>query len=435
MAASITCSLYTSTSLTVRVQGLTVDNTADRYCHFYCDTSQNVPVTETYRKGSMTITKGYGSCADLVISGLSSNKTYYIKAVCKNGDGTVFLTLETNFTTNQACSLFLSTSDYVGPSSNQIYAQLINLPYYSGSTRTIYWFLNDTNKGSTNVTGNPSSGKSDSFTFSNLNAGTTYSIKANLTISSSNYTTYTKSIKTASAPEPSLTVQADKYQIYVRVNNPPGTGTRYCHWYCSSSSSDYGDEISVQTITGNIAQTSDLTLKQARGNSSTYLILPSTKYYIQAVIKTSSNSTLKTLDKTITTDPTEISAFIWTGKNYTNTTSNPAATAAQTKAAKTALDNLGKTEDFSYLVWNDMVRKCNDIRSARGLSWDGTHAPLGNTKMDSSEAGRTLTATRFNSLRYNIGSMYSTGIETVAAGDTVKASYFTTLVTKMNAVR
>ena len=333
-------------------------------------------------------------------------------------------------------------------STSTAYVSLRGMGSYSAETRKLEWIFTDPNGNEKTFADNDiasNASQTPDKTITGLAAGTTYTITAHVYVHIGGSTWWdsyfdkfqdgsTAQITTKSST-PTLTCTADKYQIYVRVNNPPGTGTRYCHWYCSTSSSDYGDEISVQTITGNIAQTSDLTLKQARGNSSTYLILPSTKYYIKALIKNSSNSTLNTLYTTITTGSTEISAFIWTGKNYTSTTSNPAATAAQTKAAKTALDNLGKTEDFSYLVWNDMVRKCNDIRSARGLSWNSTYATLANTKMTSSEAGRTLTATRFNSLRYNIGDMYSTGINTVAAGDTVKASYFTTLVTKMNAVR
>lgn len=45
---------------------------------------------------------------------------------------------------------------------------------------------------------------------------------------------------------------------------------------------------------------------------------------------------------------------------------------------------------------------------------------------------KTLTAARFNSVRYNIGAHYSTGISEVASGDPVLGSYFTTLTTKLN---
>lgn len=125
----------------------------------------------------------------------------------------------------------------------------------------------------------------------------------------------------------------------------------------------------------------------------------------------------------VTTDKTLVSAWSWSSSNGT-------ASASQTKAAYTALTNNGSTSDFSYLVWNDMCSKVIEIENAAGLTWSTKYASYADTKMSSSD--KVLTATRFNSLRYNIGRSYSTGINEVASGDTVYAWYFTTLARCMN---
>lgn len=125
----------------------------------------------------------------------------------------------------------------------------------------------------------------------------------------------------------------------------------------------------------------------------------------------------------VTTDKILVSAWSWSSSNGT-------ASASQTKAAYTALTNNGSTSDFSYLVWNDMCSKVIEIENTAGLTWSTKYASYADTKMSSSD--KVLTATRFNSLRYNIGRSYSTGINEVASGDTVYAWYFTTLARCMN---
>ena len=81
-------------------------------------------------------------------------------------------------------------------------------------------------------------------------------------------------------------------------------------------------------------------------------------------------------------------------------------------------------------MWNDLCDKVKEILDATGGSWDSTYATYANTKMTSSN--KTLTATKFNSLRYNIGSHYSTGITDVDTNDDVLGSYFTKLASCIN---
>ena len=112
------------------------------------------------------------------------------------------------------------------------------------------------------------------------------------------------------------------------------------------------------------------------------------------------------------------------------TASNGNASASLTQAAYSAVVDKTVVTNFSYLVWNDLCDKVKEILDATGDSWDSTYATYANTKMSSSN--KTLTATKFNSLRYNIGSHYSTGISDVYTNDDVLGSYFTKLASCIN---
>lgn len=120
--------------------------------------------------------------------------------------------------------------------------------------------------------------------------------------------------------------------------------------------------------------------------------------------------------------------------------SNGLSTANQTQAAYTALTNKGLTSDMSYLVWNDMVNKVNDMISGlpaySGLSWMSTYASYNNTLMSTSN--KSITAVRYNSLVCNINAMINalgfggTNLSYVKTGDSVLGSYFVTLATRIN---
>lgn len=123
-------------------------------------------------------------------------------------------------------------------------------------------------------------------------------------------------------------------------------------------------------------------------------------------------------------EPTQISKWDWNASNGT-------ATAKQTISAYGALKNKSEIQTFEYAVWNDLVEKVNEIITSAGDEWDTYYDTLSNTKMTSSD--RTLTANRFNSLRYNIGARYSTGINEVQQYEKVLARYFTLLAECINA--
>lgn len=110
--------------------------------------------------------------------------------------------------------------------------------------------------------------------------------------------------------------------------------------------------------------------------------------------------------------------------------SNGSATASQTAAAYKAVRNGGRTKNFNYLVWNDLVDKIYEVRGAAGYTWNTRFASYAATRMTASD--KTLTATRFNSARYNIGVLVSTGIQEKETGDDVIGSYFLTISNCIN---
>lgn len=106
----------------------------------------------------------------------------------------------------------------------------------------------------------------------------------------------------------------------------------------------------------------------------------------------------------------------------------------KTIAAYEAVTNHGPIEDFSYDIWNNLVTRIMEARSFAGVGmWDmadGTYLSYDDTLMYSRD--KELTAKRFNSMKYNLGSEYSTGIKDVSPGDPVKGAYFTTIAEKLN---
>lgn len=110
--------------------------------------------------------------------------------------------------------------------------------------------------------------------------------------------------------------------------------------------------------------------------------------------------------------------------------SNGSADADETYASYLAVKNREITTNFFHEVWNDLVKKVDDVLVANGLEWDTHYATYDNTLMTSYPY--ELTADMFNSLRNNLKFMYDSGISKVETGDDVLGSYFTTLAQSIN---
>ena len=98
--------------------------------------------------------------------------------------------------------------------------------------------------------------------------------------------------------------------------------------------------------------------------------------------------------------------------------------------AQSALNNKSDVSKFSHTTWNSLVTQAYNLAMLRGSGWDSRYATIVDTFMSPND--RVLTAKRFNSLRYNIGLIQSTGITEKSRGDPVLASYFTTIMSALN---
>lgn len=112
------------------------------------------------------------------------------------------------------------------------------------------------------------------------------------------------------------------------------------------------------------------------------------------------------------------------------------ATTAQVQAAWSALYNGGSysggyVSNFSYLVWNDLCAKLNEVITRSGRQWQASTATLANTKMTAND--RTMTAVRFNAVRDQLNQLgQTTGVPSVFSGDRVMAVYFVSIATCIN---
>lgn len=120
----------------------------------------------------------------------------------------------------------------------------------------------------------------------------------------------------------------------------------------------------------------------------------------------------------VTTEGTAVTAWSWTA-------SNGSATAAQTQAAYSAITGNGYTTSFSYLVWNDLVNKANEVLTANSKTWSATYGSLSATLMTSSD--KEMTAMRFNAVWYQFNQS-----ALVSLGDVMKGSYFVSLANAIN---
>ena len=300
---------------------------------------------------------------------------------------------------------------------------------------------------------------SSGYTFTGLQYGTKYTITVSVT-DPGTVLTNSKTVTTGSLSAPTISsftvsqtsrgstnisysitavcsqsVKCDMYWTY--------NGTTY---YYPSSGYLTSSTTGTQTLSGTIT-----------GSNYSSLVLGNTYTVYVRVFNSADTSKYTSSYKSVTLSLGTPAVWSWTSANKTETygvykynssdtwtwTTSAAATTTNTSNAKSVLDNKTAVSNFSHLVWNDLCAKVMECISCAGGSWDSTYATYANTQMTSSS--KTLTATRYNSLLYNIrkystsytGSGYASGTAIsgtwgVASGDTVYASYFTNLATAIN---
>ncbi|MBR4155389.1 MAG: hypothetical protein IKU01_01620 [Bacteroidales bacterium] len=178
-----------------------------------------------------------------------------------------------------------------------------------------------------------------------------------------------------------------------------------------------------QTINAGVTGSVDVTV----GNLS-----PGTNYTIELSIYRYVDTTTYFMGSySRSTEGFSITQWDW---DNANSTANPyPATKSETQAAYNACYNGTAVSNFKWKVWNDLVYKVSEARVAGGNNdWNENYLSIQNTLM--SDSSKTLTAARYNSLRYNIGSIYNVPnahkINEVSAGDEVNGTtHFLNFVT------
>lgn len=279
---------------------------------------------------------------------------------------------------------------------------------YSGNRRTITWYIAGNKKASWTFDNDSTY---EEYTFTGLHPNYNYTIEVEVMASGwGSASTWSKTYKTDRFEAEIVTTDVTRTSITVYLDMPCTypDNDRTLRWYLDGSlkytkyPGSYATESSSVTFSG---------LSQG------------TTYTIRARITNTSGLLDKEYEIDVTTDKPSVSQWSWSS-------SNGNATSAQTRSAKTAIDNQGRLSNFSYLVWNDLVNKVNEALTAGGSSWSNQYADISSTRMSSNN--KLLTATRFNSLRFNIGRKQSTGISDVSKGDVVYGWYFTRLTDRLN---
>ena len=285
--------------------------------------------------------------------------------------------------------------------------------YNKPTLRTVRWNIDGKYKGSTETIPNGDT-ESSEFTFTGLTPGTSYRIGAYLTWSGGSNSIFLD-VETADAPfDGDIDTKCTTDSISARlvgINTDYPNNKKRVTFYVA------GSQVSSFTFAG--VPSSGTTKWMTKTG-----LKPGTRYSVSIEVEDLVTGWSNSWSTRVTTDKIVVAAWNWNA-------SNGDASAALTKAAKYAVDHKGSLSDFSYKVWNDMCKKVLDIENAAGLQWNPKYAEYLDTKMSSTD--KVLTADRFNSLRYNIGRSYSTGIDEVKSGWPVLGSYFVTLTDCMNA--
>lgn len=120
-------------------------------------------------------------------------------------------------------------------------------------------------------------------------------------------------------------------------------------------------------------------------------------------------------------------------ESWSWTDSNGNASAEQTQTAYKILHGiLPASAGFSHLVWNDLVDMAGKAVTYAGSSWYS----YGGLSINACKvsAGGTLSAAKYNAIRFNLGSIVSTGITDRTSGDEIKGYYIEKLTDVINEI-
>ena len=188
---------------------------------------------------------------------------------------------------------------------------------------------------------------------------------------------------------------------------------RKAQWYLD------GELKFTRSIPAKVEETSEVTFSGLN---------PGSRYVVRADIYVPANGedpayTVKIGSETVKTKKKPVALWNWSK-------SNGEASASQTRSAYNAVSNHGSLRNFSYLVWNDLAAKVNEQMAFAGGVWSNKYCSYNETLM--SENDKWLTAERFNSLRFQVGSHVATDILDKKRGDQVEGAFFTRITDCLN---
>lgn len=156
-------------------------------------------------------------------------------------------------------------------------------------------------------------------------------------------------------------------------------------------------------------------------------LAPNTSYTVNAAGVIGTVSDQWATAQTFKTKGLGVTPWSWTD-------SNGMATAGQTQAAYAILQGTRPADDFSHMVWNDLVDKVEEMRAALGGVWDTVGGKYLTASACKAAAGDTLRAAAYNSLKVNVGNIQSTGIQDVSPGDEITGYHITRVVDVLNSI-
>ena len=156
-------------------------------------------------------------------------------------------------------------------------------------------------------------------------------------------------------------------------------------------------------------------------------LTPNTSYTVNAAGVIGTVSDQWATAQTFKTKGLGVTPWSWTE-------SNGSATAGQTQTAYAILQGTRSADDFSHMVWNDLVDKVEEMRTALGGIWDTVGGRYLSASACKAAAGDTLRAAAYNSVKVNVGNIQSTGIQDVAPGDEITGYHITHVVDVLNQI-
>ena len=389
----------------------TSSNLSGRYVKWYYGTTSSTSSTG-YSGTALTLGVGVGEGGNFTIGDLTANTTYYLKAEIYNSSGSLLKTVpKSGSTFSQKTASATATINCTSQKQSSLTFEATNLNTYADYTRYVHWYYKTSSTSEQESTPADSLASNSTYVtghqISGLTAGITYTVRITVTKANSGkpdngailvktsgtFSTLAGATISASAQGP--------FSIYAQLINLDDEYTsndRQIKWQCYKNNSLVG-ESGYYNFNGGISSTQSYGI---RG------LAEGTTYTIKATVK-NQNSTWSSSYGPVTVTTVSNGDF------------------ALSSAADTAVRNRGATTAISVSEWNGLVNTANNVIGGKGWTWDtnsnqGATLTAENTKASSSD--KILYASMFNSLRYNIGTHYSTGINKVSSGDIVYGAYF-----------